>query len=593
MVSFEFLCESFSKLTNEPDKFLSAGHLTGDIKSLLKYVYDFCQNQNKEGSSIKALPELIIKDFDDEQIWQELELQNETSLPTLINKAARLLVSKKLTFPVKTGGEDSPENVKPKKEVKEDKVERSEAISSDEESEELLEDDRFSDSGSDKISTENNVVKKVKIFPSEVDDNFFKLSEMEAFLKDQEEGEKDLGVDLFDQMLSDSEDEEERPMYRDFFDGQREEDIPNFYEKGESDGGPDGDLYHGDKPDSPLEATEKKVKFNFQDDSESDFSDGDSKVKSSFEIREEKLRKKIAELEDEAMEEKAWPLKGEVNADNRPVNSLLEEVVEFDMTQRPAPIVTEETTSRLEDIIKQRIRDQAYDDVERKVKPVSTPYEFKKKLVLDQEKSKQSLAEIYEQEYLKQKDDQNNSSIDKPDVEPEEHQIIRNMMKSLFNKLDALSNFFFVPKPVAPDLKIISNAPAIDIEEVAPVVASDAKLLAPEEVGGSFRKSLVAREEKTKTDKKRERRKKKVHQARKFKEKAIQDANKPVSYDQQMKKVMKFKNVSKLEEKSTKSTKSSKDFFSKLQDDVQNPEREHPHKRKSKQFSKNAKKLKL
>lgn len=40
--------------------------------------------------------------------------------------------------------------------------------------------------------------------------------------------------------------------------------------------------------------------------------------------------------------------------------------------------------------------------MERKVKPVMEAYEYKKKLPLDQEKSKLSLSQIYEQEYLKQ-----------------------------------------------------------------------------------------------------------------------------------------------------------------------------------------------
>ena len=67
-----------------------------------------------------------------------------------------------------------------------------------------------------------------------------------------------------------------------------------------------------------------------------------------------------------------------------------------------APVITEQTTLTLEGMIKQRILDQAWDDVQRKNKTKEEVTEFKKRVTLDQEKSKMSLGEIYEQEYIKQ-----------------------------------------------------------------------------------------------------------------------------------------------------------------------------------------------
>ena len=101
----------------------------------------------------------------------------------------------------------------------------------------------------------------------------------------------------------------------------------------------------------------------------------------------------------------------------------------------------------------QRIKDQAYDDVQRKIKPIENPYEYKKKLILDQEKSKLSLAEVYEQAYLKQKSSLEESAkkpgmLDDEGTEqtPKEVESIKKSMKILFSKLDSLTHFHFTPK---------------------------------------------------------------------------------------------------------------------------------------------------
>ena len=47
---------------------------------------------------------------------------------------------------------------------------------------------------------------------------------------------------------------------------------------------------------------------------------------------------------------------------------------------------------------------QAWDDVERKEKPIEEASEYKKRLELDMEKSKDGLADVYEKEYMKNKE---------------------------------------------------------------------------------------------------------------------------------------------------------------------------------------------
>jgi U3 small nucleolar RNA-associated protein MPP10 len=226
--------------------------------------------------------------------------------------------------------------------------------------------------------------------------------------------------------------------------------------------------------------------------------------KSNFEQANDKMRKNISKIEQEMMSERPWQLKGEVNAVNRPQNSLLEEYVDFESGARAAPLMTEEVSKRLEQIIIERIKDQKYDDVERKVKQVEQAFEYKRRIILDTEKSKSSLAQLYEAEFLKQRDGDSEKS------EPVAHIDVRQRMRRLFVQLDALCNFHYTPKAAVSEMKIINNLPAISAEEAIPSAVSDAQLVAPQEIEQPAKRDVKGDSEKSKADKTRERRLKKL-----------------------------------------------------------------------------------
>ena len=86
---------------------------------------------------------------------------------------------------------------------------------------------------------------------------------------------------------------------------------------------------------------------------------------SAFQRAQDALARQIKTLEARALDEKTWLLKGEASAKERPKNSVLEADVEFDHVAAPPPAVSEEMTARLEDVIKARVAEQRFDDVER------------------------------------------------------------------------------------------------------------------------------------------------------------------------------------------------------------------------------------
>jgi U3 small nucleolar RNA-associated protein MPP10 len=120
---------------------------------------------------------------------------------------------------------------------------------------------------------------------------------------------------------------------------------------------------------------------------------------------------------------------------------------------------------------------QAWDDVQRKVKPPEKPYDYQRARPLNQEKSTRSLAEVYAEEYVeKTKESQPTETEDVRHVELEK------LKNTLFVKLDALANFYFTPKPPHSEPCVVSNVSAVVMEEALPTATAQHTLLAPEEV---------------------------------------------------------------------------------------------------------------
>ncbi|XP_064578086.1 U3 small nucleolar ribonucleoprotein protein MPP10 [Zonotrichia leucophrys gambelii] len=623
-----------------PECFLSVQDgLAADFRAMTKTLYDL----NKGSNIVRGGPlkELVIENFDEEQIWQQLELQNNTVLNFFKKSIARDAEDEDLCLLSDQEEDGSGAETSSDKELEDNimevETEQMNVYTKDKDKnktkakekqsklrESIMQKDSDEDSDIDfdiealeqqaKTAKETTLRKKGR--KSVVDDKFFKLAEMEAFLehaeKEDNEEEEDDDINYFEDIISDDEEDSEeakvKPIkssrdmtYKDFFDPVDDDDgdddlVANDAEEDQEEEADSAIEEQNEESMSEFEDMDemvehmrskeasKKVTFSLPDDSETE--DGTeaqlekdispSEIKSSFEKRQEKMSKKIKSLEEALLEEKPWQLKGEVTGQKRPENSLLEETVLFDHAVRMAPVITEETTFQLEDLIKQRILDEAWDDVVPKEKPKEEAFEYKKRISLDHEKSKLSLAEIYEQEYMKLHQQKTEEE------ENPEHKEIQEMMDSLFQKLDALCNFHFTPKPPVPEVKIVSNLPAISMEEVAPVAVSDAALLAPEEIKEKNKAGDVKTDaEKTSTDKKRELRRKKLRKRMKRREREkrqkLLEKMKPEQGTKLSKKAAaaKLKRLAKegkasllKDEGKDKALKSSQAFFSQLQDQV-------------------------
>jgi len=241
----------------------------------------------------------------------------------------------------------------------------------------------------------------------------------------------------------------------------------------------DDDNSHTINDGTPAEAEKENTQEDIVEKKESE-------KLSSHAIHAKKLNELTKKLEEEALAEKPWQMIGESKASQRPVNSLLDTTADFEFATKLAPIITVEHTSSIEDVIKQRILAEDWDDVvPRELPDIGLSKRNGELPEVSQEKSKLSLGELYEREYLKKAVGYDADAAERETEEGKAKNEMKMLFANLCSKLDALSNYHFAPRPVADEVDVKTSAtPAIAMEEVLPLYVSDARAAAPEEIYG-------------------------------------------------------------------------------------------------------------
>jgi U3 small nucleolar ribonucleoprotein component len=108
------------------------------------------------------------------------------------------------------------------------------------------------------------------------------------------------------------------------------------------------------------------------DEEEDGAREDDGRDLSSFERWQLRMREEITGLEGRALAGRSWQMMGETSARKREENALMAEDLEFERSLVTAPAVTVETTKTLEDLIRRRIRDRVFDDVQSRALRPST-----------------------------------------------------------------------------------------------------------------------------------------------------------------------------------------------------------------------------
>lgn len=392
--------------------------------------------------------------------------------------------------------EDLPDGLEPEEDEQAGELEDEEQDLEEEEEVGELEDDdqEVENDAEDKPETQREV-KEITEDKFGLNDGFFDIDEYNKQVLALEHNDGALDDDNDDEeidMFGDIDDGSDDGMdyYDDFFDAKGKVSTVKLTAKAtsKSDDVEDYEDLDEDDYDAAVEGARLDL-FADDDEEENDQKAGNDDDEpeeklSSFEKKQRELQREIEKLEAELVADKKWTMKGEVSARDRPMDSLVSDrdtqELEFERTAKPVPVITEEVTELLEDIIRRRIANSEFDDLPKRFISDVALFHKKQKFDLSGEKLTKSLAEIYEDNYTKPQGEEEISEQVK-----QQHDEILDLFTLVCHKLDTLCLAHFVPKPhqfKQIEIAVLDNAAAINTEDSQPLHVSLAATLAPQEV---------------------------------------------------------------------------------------------------------------
>ncbi|KAL2845351.1 U3 small nucleolar ribonucleoprotein complex, subunit Mpp10 [Aspergillus pseudodeflectus] len=206
--------------------------------------------------------------------------------------------------------------------------------------------------------------------------------------------------------------------------------------------------------------------------------------RSTHEKQRSRIADEIRRLEAANVAKKEWMLSGEARAVERPMNSLIEEDLDFERIGKPVPVVTTELSESIEELVRRRIIAKEFDEVIRRRPGLPDRQSAQKARVeLEDGKPQQSLAELYETDHLRATDA--NYVDPKSQKLLKEHTEITNLWRDITSQLDTLSNWHYKPKAPQASINVVTDVATITMEDAQPTASGAVRAsaaLAPQEI---------------------------------------------------------------------------------------------------------------